>query len=52
MNYWFDYPNSKGYVYLTYAVVLLVALVVNLFKVTFTAMLNTISAYWHMAASQ
>ena len=48
MNYWFEYPNTKEYVYLTYAVVLLIALLLNLFKVTVTAMLNTISAYWHM----
>ena len=48
LNYWFDYPNDKEYVYLTYAVVLLIALVLNLMKVTVTAMLNTISAYWHM----
>jgi amino acid transporter len=49
LNYWFEYPNTKGYVYLAYAVVLLGALVLNLFKVSVTAMLNTISAYWHMA---
>ena len=48
LNYWFDYPNSKEYVYLSYAVVLLGALVLNLMKITVTAMLNTISAYWHM----
>ena len=48
LNYWFDYPNTKEYVYLTYAVVLLIALTLNLMKVTVTAMLNTISAYWHM----
>ena len=48
MNYWFEYPNDKEYVYLTYAIVLLGALVLNLMKVTVTAMLNTISAYWHM----
>src|SRR3954469_8347981 len=48
MNYWFDYPNTKEYVYLMYAIVLLAALVLNLFRVTVTAMLNTISAYWHM----
>src|SRR5262245_18116425 len=48
MNYWFDYPNSKNYVYLMYAIVLAVALLLNLFRVTVTAMLNTISAYWHM----
>src|SRR5678815_501201 len=48
MNYWFDYPNTKEYVYLMYAIVLVVALLLNLFRVTITAMLNTISAYWHM----
>ena len=48
LNYWFDYPNTKEYVYLAYAVVLLIALCLNLLKVTVTAMLNTISAYWHM----
>jgi amino acid transporter len=48
MNYWFDYPNTKEYVYLMYAIVLLAALLLNLFRVTVTAMLNTISAYWHM----
>jgi amino acid transporter len=48
LNYWFEYPNTKEYVYLTYAIVLLGALILNLFKVTLTAMLNTISAYWHM----
>jgi amino acid transporter len=48
MNYWFEYPNTKEYVYLMYAIVLLVALLLNLFRVTITAMLNTISAYWHM----
>jgi amino acid transporter len=48
LNYWFDYPNTKEYVYLAYAVVLLGALVLNLMKITVTAMLNTISAYWHM----
>ncbi|HJR94144.1 MAG TPA: amino acid permease, partial [Gaiellaceae bacterium] len=48
LNYWFEYPNDKEYVYLTYAVVLAVALVLNLMKITVTAMLNTISAYWHM----
>ena len=48
LNYWFEYPNDKEYVYLAYAVVLAVALVLNLMKITVTAMLNTISAYWHM----
>jgi amino acid transporter len=49
LNLLFDYPNSKGYVYLLYAIVLAGALVLNLMRITVTAMLNTISAYWHMA---
>src|SRR5262245_23133291 len=48
MNYWFDYPNTKEYVYLMYAIVLTIALLLNLFRVKVTAMLNTISASWHM----
>ena len=34
--------------YLTYAIVLLAALILNLFRVRDHALLNTISAYWHM----
>jgi amino acid transporter len=49
LNLLFDYPNSKGYVYLLYAIVLLGAGVLNLMRITVTAMLNTVSAYWHMA---
>ena len=49
LNLLFDYPNTKGYVYLLYAIMLLAAGVLNLMKITVTAMLNTISAYWHMA---
>src|SRR5262245_51246858 len=39
MNYWFDYPNTKEYVYLMYAIVLAAALLLNLFRVTVTALL-------------
>jgi amino acid transporter len=48
LNYWFDYPNTEEYVFLSYAMVLLIALVINLFRVTVAALLNTISAFWHM----
>ena len=48
-NFWFDYPAEKEYVYLMFAIMLSLALIVNLFRVSITAMLNTISAYWHMA---
>ena len=49
LNFWFDYPNTKEYIYLLYVIFLALALAVNLMKVSFTAMLNTISAYWHIA---
>ena len=49
LNFWFEYPNTKEYIYLLYVIFLALALVVNLLKVSFTAMLNTVSAYWHIA---
>src|SRR5436190_8210711 len=48
LNFWFDYPNTKEWTLLTYAVVMVIAVVINLFRVSITALLNTISAYWHM----
>ena len=48
INLWFDYPNTKEWTLLTYTVVMLIAVLLNMFKVSITAMLNTISAYWHM----
>ena len=49
LNFWFDYPNTKEYIFLLYLIFLAVALVINLLNVSITALLNTISAYWHMA---
>ena len=49
LNFWFDYPNTKEYIYLLYVIFLALALAVNLMRVSFTALLNTISAYWHIA---
>src|SRR6187431_1609582 len=37
LNYWFDYPNTKEYVYLAYAVVLIIAVLLNMMKVSITA---------------
>src|SRR6188768_4215386 len=48
LNLWFDYPNTKEWTLLTYSVVMLIAVLLNMMKVSITAMLNTISAYWHM----
>jgi amino acid transporter len=49
LNFWFDYSNTKEWTLLTYSVMMLLAVAVNMFRVSITAMLNTISAYWHMA---
>jgi amino acid transporter len=48
MSDWFglDYNQS---VYFLYAVFLLAACLVNVFDVRITSLLNTVSAYWHMA---
>ena len=48
LNFWFDYPNTKEYIFLLYIIFLVAALVINLLNVRITALLNTISAYWHM----
>src|SRR3954453_15019964 len=48
LNFWFDYPNTKEWTLLVYGIVMLTAVVINLFKVWITALLNTDSAYWPM----
>ena len=48
LNFWFDYPNTKEWTLLVYAIVMVGAVILNLFKVSITALLNTVSAYWHM----
>ena len=42
------YPNSYGWIYFTYGLIMLGAGIINMFKVPITAFLNTISAWWHM----
>ena len=49
INLWFDYPNTKEWTLLTYTVVMLIAVLLNMLRVSVTALLNTVSAYWHMA---
>jgi amino acid transporter len=48
LNFWFDYPNTKEWTLLVYGIVMLIAVILNLFRVRVTALLNTVSAYWHM----
>jgi amino acid transporter len=48
LGYWFDYGTEPKHIFLTYSVVMLIAAGLNFFNVSVTALLNTISAYWHM----
>jgi amino acid transporter len=48
MNDWFGFSANTS-IYVLYAIFLGAAAIVNLFQVSITAMLNTVSAYWHMA---
>ena len=48
MNDWFGASANASY-YILYAVFLLAAALINMFDVSLTALLNTVSAYWHMA---
>ena len=46
-NDWFGF-NYNETVYALYAVLLLAVCLINVFDVRITALLNTVSAYWHM----
>ena len=48
LNLLWDYPNSTSWVLFTYGMILVLAGLVNMFKVSVTAMLNAFSAWWHM----
>jgi amino acid transporter len=48
LNLLFDYPNTVRWILFTYALILIGAGLINMLKVPFTAMLNSISAWWHM----
>jgi len=47
-NLLWNYPNSYGWIYFLYGMLMLAAGLINMFKVSITAFLNTISAWWHM----
>ena len=58
LDYWFGYfekmddwfgASANASYYILYAIFLLAAAIINMFQVSITALLNTISAYWHMA---
>src|SRR2546423_1206410 len=48
LNLLFNYPNSFGWIFFLYGLILLGAGLVNMFKVPITAALNSFSAWWHM----
>src|SRR5438105_1895136 len=48
LNLLWDYPNSYGWIYFLYGLILLGAGLINMFKVPITAALNAFSAWWHM----
>src|SRR5436305_2128040 len=48
LNLLWSYPNSFGWIYFTYGMIMLGAGLINMFKVSITAMLNAFSAWWHM----
>ncbi len=45
----FNYPNTSKWIFVTYTVVMAIAVLINMFRVSITAALNTFSAWWHMA---
>src|SRR5213082_1482074 len=47
-NLWWSYPNSFGWIYFLYGLIMLGAGLINMFKVSITATLNAFSAWWHM----
>jgi amino acid transporter len=42
------YPNTSRWIFVTYSVVIAIAIVINMFRVKITAAFNTFSAWWHM----
>src|SRR3989440_1232902 len=48
LNLLFNYPNSFGWIFFLYGLILLGAGLINMFKVSITAVLNSFSAWWHM----
>src|SRR5689334_19367152 len=48
LNLLWSYPNSFGWIYFLYGMIMLGAGLINMFKVSITAAINTSSAWWHM----
>src|SRR5438105_8556771 len=48
LNLLWSYPNSYGWIYFTYGMIMLGSGLINMLKVPLTAALNAFSAWWHM----
>ena len=48
LNLLWSYPNSYGWIYFTYGMIILGSGLINMLKVPLTAALNAFSAWWHM----
>jgi amino acid transporter len=48
LNLMFDYPDTVNWIFVTYSAVMLIAVLINIFRVQITGLLNAISAWWHM----
>ncbi|MDQ3867310.1 MAG: amino acid permease, partial [Actinomycetota bacterium] len=44
-----DYPNTSRWIFVTYSVIIALHLLLNMLSIRVNNMLNTISAWWHMA---
>ena len=49
MNLWFSFSLSKQHVFLVYTVIIVLHGLINTFGARLLAMINNISAWWHMA---
>ena len=47
-NLLWSYPNSYGWIYFTYGMIMLGSGLINMFKVPITAAITAVSAWWHM----
>src|SRR5436190_9598982 len=48
LNLLWSYPNSYGWIYFTYGMIMLGSGLINMLRVPLTAALNAFSAWWHM----
>lgn len=49
LNLLFDYPNTVNWTFVSFSVIMLFSALFNTFGVSITSLLNSVSAWWHMA---